>query len=138
MIRHPGARTRALYKWEEVLLYKRATGGNRKVRSQKEGEFIIARFWAMEKRARPRPKLIIKKRLKGYPSYDPNTHTITLGGTDMYVITLLHEIVHALGLGPEGNHHSPAFVRKFIKYMSFQFGWSMYDLTCDAMEAKLL
>lgn len=137
MIRHAGSRTRTLYRWESRLINRKATGGNRKVRSAAEGRLIIDRIWQLEGRKGPVPTLEIKK-MRGYPYYEDAKHAIVLTSEDHSVQTLVHEITHALGVGRSDNHHSEGFVKKYCKLLAFQFGWSEEQLLCEAKDIKLL
>jgi hypothetical protein len=135
MITHAGARTRAVYKWEDDLLLLRSAGGNQKVKSVGQAQLIVNRIWDREGMRSKPPKVVIKDH-KGYPNYCDGV--ITLTDSNRWVLTLVHEVAHATGVGPSFNHHSKAFVKKFINLLAFQFGWNQYDLTCDAMKRKLL
>lgn len=107
------------------------------VRSDKEARFVIDRIWKLEGRKGRQPKYVVKKN-KGYPYYEDIRHEIVLTEEDHYMLSLIHEIVHALGLGPRKNNHSVAFIKKYAKLLAFQYGWSEEQLLCEAKVMKLL
>lgn len=137
MIKHPGARTRALYRWEDQLLQRGASGGNRKVRSEKEARFIIDRIWKMEGRKGAQPAFKIKT-MTGMPYYETERHEIVLTNEDHFMLTLIHEIVHSLGLGHGKDIHDVRFIKKYAKLLAFQYGWTEEQLLCEAKMMRLL
>ena len=151
VIRHGGARTRALYHWENVDLCLRPDG--RKQLKVDELNRIAEGIWATEgwTLARLAPQVHIIRDCKAEYSWtigkkqiyllppNPNAKRIParLGGTN--AVVLIHELTHAKGYGDyPGQMHSVAFVKLYLKLLSKYLGWDHDALVAEAKRRRLI
>ena len=134
MITHPGARTRALYKWEKDEIDNRP--GNRTLSSAGMGTAIACEVWDMWNCSRPIPRVLLRDS-KGHP-YCQGYSLIVLTYEDCLVSTLLHELVHARGFGVPGNFHTVGFVQAYINVLGNYLGWDNLELELQAHDRGLI
>jgi hypothetical protein len=148
MITHSGARTRAFYQWELGDLKSRAGVCQLPLTAT---FWVTARFymrfskWAISRfelavliasGRRKLPRVEIRP-IKGDP-YCLGRSLIVLTRKDHLNITLLHELVHALGYGSRSNPHNRAFVLKYIEVLAWWFGWDADELKLQAHQWGLI
>lgn len=75
--------------------------------------------------------------LKGDP-YCLGRSLIVLTRDDHLNITLIHELVHALGFGSDRNPHGRAFVLKYCDALAWWFGWDQEELQLQAHQWGLI
>lgn len=136
-ITHPGARTRALYGWEECDLKHRSG-----VRAVWFPSLIVRSFWY---------RFRVTRLLNGSPPAPPRIEwkdggapecigrsLIRLPHDERLNITLIHELVHALGFGSYPNPHNRAFVKQYIKALNWWFRWEIEELELQAHSWRLI
>ena len=136
MIVHPGSRTRALYLWESDDLRRRQ--GVRQIDTY-EAYSLPARFMLWNGGVRGVHKIphVRIRNLKGDPACYGRT-LIVLTYKDHLNITLVHELVHALGYGSDRNPHSRGFILRYIDALVWCFNWDADELRLQAHQWRLI
>lgn len=136
MITHPGARTRALYKWESEDLLNR-TGAGSKINiwtAQTVRDFL----WFKFANKRQMPSIRIAYWPNNEMSFCQGYSQITLYPDGHNLVVLTHEVVHALGYGSRGNVHSRGFILAYMKSLHIVLGWDHNELRTEAHRRGLL
>ena len=124
MITHAGARTRALYAWEQDDLEKRLTERlTVKQMQQYANEFWCYENWDSRERT---PTLHYTREAVAY----------CWGRSDIFMtrrqahrVVLIHELVHARGYGGIGsNAHTVGFVRTYLTLLNKHVGFDRDEL----------
>lgn len=131
MITHPGARTRALYIWENDDLDRRLPARMRFV-NRRNISRIVRKF-----KYRVAPPSVRITQSKGHP-YCLGWKEIMLTMQNRRKNTLVHELTHARGFGSLDNPHSVGFVRAYIDALARAFGWDADELQLQAHMRGLL
>lgn len=150
VIKHSGARTRALYKWENEVLLQTPPGFN--TCDEVHLNCLAEAIWASEgwDLARPAPRIhLLDGKKEQYSWSMGKKHVylippipaakslgIRLGGNNPVV--LIHELTHARGFGDYGPMHSVGFVKLYLRLLSKYLGWDLSELVKDAKERGLL
>lgn len=135
MITHPGARTRALYKWEHEEIDLRCN--NKPINDLNEAVLIAYGIWKSYWNVqRPIPVISINHK-NGGSECNGYSH-IRLATNNHLTSTLLHELTHARGYGTPTNFHTVGFVKCYINVLSFYFKWNSFDLLMGTYKRGLI
>lgn len=134
---HGGARTQALYRWENEEFYG-SPAGRRKL-SEKQLQAMAQEIWASEgwDAHLPCPTLRIE-RTPDDLSYSQGRKVIVLVPKDANAVILIHELTHARGYGVGAIMHSVGFVKMYLKMLNKYLGWDLTELTEKAMKRRLI
>lgn len=145
VIKHGGARTRALYKWENEDLCQRTAGKHR----MNEHELNLYTQWIWDEEGWDKcPTIHVVN--SGQYSYSmgrkiaylaipvPNSPKagLRIGGDNKVV--LIHELVHCKGFGDYGPMHSVGFVKLYLRLLSKYLQWNHSVLVMVAKERGLI
>lgn len=134
IINHPGARTRALYRWElEEIFFNRRNARMTLVEARK----FAVDFWRTEGRTGERvPR--VEFTFNGDDSYALGRGDIVLHAIDNGPVILVHELVHTKGFGQGRSVHPVSFVREYIRCLAYFAGYNLRELTDSAMMRGLI
>jgi hypothetical protein len=138
MIKERGARTRALYKWEDEDLVLRR--GNVSLHPG-EAQWFANEVWIKEgwNTRHSCPDVIVKDR-KGRAYCEGRALIVLFSlpkGEDSKVV-LIHELVHARGYGDGKQMHPVSFVKKYLELLHRYMGWNYQALALEAIRRGLL
>lgn len=134
IVRHSGARTRALYRWETEVIFldKRNTRFD-----MKACERFAADFWRYEGRVAERcPR--IKLTMHGDYSYCLGRSDIIIHIQESGPVILIHELVHAKGFGSGKSMHPVSFVRDYLRCLARFVSFNFNEIEESAMMRGLL
>ena len=123
MITHAGARTRALYSWEETDIQHR--DGIKRINDITDYRNIADQLGFSV------PKIEIHPGVHYYPFCEGRTR-IVMTGTNNFNYTFIHELAHFDRGGTSKNCHTVGFVRKYIRLLVRYFGWDEEELLLQA------
>lgn len=128
LIKHPGARTRALYRWEREEIDARS----KKWRMPKRSLLRFSeRVWEeLGWHQRHGAPAIVIRECSISACYGRSL--IVLRPCDMHPAVVLHELAHARGYGEGAVMHPVSFVLKVIELYSYYLGWSYSRLFAQA------
>lgn len=134
IIKHPAARTTALYRWETDELF---LGPLNPRFTLAECASFAKDFWRWNGRKREKcPGISFT--LEGEYSYAIGRADILLHAQESGPVILVHELVHCKGFGSVRNVHPVSFVKEYIAMLARHVGYSKACLTDSAMMRGLV
>lgn len=121
MITHAGARTRALYMWEETDLELRK--GVKTIKTITQAVYMINSL-------EPSWRGIIE--ITGIHNFCKGRKHIRIASNEVDLM-VVHELTHAIGYGSPSNPHNRAFAMNYIKMMVKWYKWDKDELMLQAM-----
>jgi hypothetical protein len=134
MITHVGARTRALYAWEqddlEVRIKERLT--------VEQMQKFANKVWRLEKWDANESVPTIHS-YRGKQAYCYGRADIYMPRRQSCRVVVLHELVHARGYGNKGNNqHTVGFVNVYLRVLHTYLGFDYVDLMNTACYKGLI
>lgn len=137
VLTHKGARTQALYRWENEEFYD-TPAGSRKL-SEEQLRSLAQKIWDGEGWGGhyPCPTIKIENTYDNL-SYSQGRTAIVLVPKDANAVILIHELVHARGHGVGAIMHPVSFIKVYLRLLNKYLGWDLNELTEKAMKRRLI